>query len=272
MKLATIRTAGATACARIDGDEATLLPHPSVEALLASSVDWQAQAASASGPVLDARTLDYAPVVTRPEKILCAGLNYRAHILETGRAIPEYPVIFAKFWRSLIGAEDELVLPSNSSGVDWEAELALVIGTTVRHADRETAAASIAGYTVANDVSMRDWQTRTIEMLQGKTFESSTPVGPWLITADSVDVSDVRLSCLVDGELMQESSTSDMVFDPAFLVSYLSQIITLVPGDLILTGTPSGIGGARKPPVYLQQGQTLTTVIDGLGTLVNVCS
>lgn len=272
MKLATVRIEGATRCARVDGEVATLLPYASVDDLLARSADWAQEAAGATGDEVRTGGIDYAPLVSRPEKILCAGLNYRAHVLETGRAIPENPTIFAKFWRSLIGPYDDLVLPLNSAAVDWEAELAIVIGTEVRHADEDEAKAAIAGFTVANDVSMRDWQVRTTEMLQGKTFEASTPVGPWLVTSDAADVADARISCSVDGVVMQESTTADMLFDPAFLVSYLSQVITLVPGDLILTGTPSGIGGARKPPVYLQPGQTLTTSVEGLGELVNVCS
>jgi acylpyruvate hydrolase len=270
--LATIRCDGTTQAARIEDGQAVLLPYRDVGDLVASSPDWrEAVERVRVSKTLAAAELDLAPVVTRPEKILCAGLNYRAHVLETGRALPNYPTIFAKFWRSLIGANDPIVLPEVSSGVDWEAELAIVIGRPVRHVDEDTACAAIAGYTVANDVSMRDWQTRTTEMLQGKTFEKSTPLGPHLVTPDEVGDHDLQISCSIDGTLMQSSSTSDMIFDPVTLVSYLSDIITLVPGDVILTGTPAGIGGSRKPPIYLQEGQTVTTRLTGVGELVNVC-
>lgn len=272
MRLATIRRDDTTQAARIDAESAVLLPYRDVGELLASGPDWTAAAEPAGRlETLPLAGLDLAPVVVRPEKILCAGLNYRAHVLETGRALPTYPTIFAKFWRSLIGANDPIVLPTVSHGVDWEAELAVVIGSPVRHADLDAARAAIAGYTVANDVSMRDWQVRTSEMLQGKTFEAATPLGPWLVTPDEVEGTQLEISCLIDGKVVQSSSTADMIFDPVALVRYLSDIITLVPGDVILTGTPAGIGGAAKPPVYLHEGQTVTTRLTGVGELVNVC-
>jgi acylpyruvate hydrolase len=153
--------------------------------------------------------------------------------------------IFAKYRGSLIGAHDDIVLPSVSTMVDWEAELAVIIGTQVRHARRAEAGAAIAGYSVLNDVSMRDWQNRTLQFLQGKTFESSTPLGPWLVTPDEPGAEpgpDQHIGCSVDGEVMQASDTGELVFDAPTLVSYLSTIITLLPGDVIATGTPGGVG------------------------------
>jgi acylpyruvate hydrolase len=204
--------------------------------------------------------------------VLCVGLNYRAHILETGRELPQYPTLFAKFAQTLLGSHDDLVLPSVSDRVDWEVELGVVIGRPIYRASPDEAAAAIAGFTVTNDVSMRDWQSRTLQWLQGKMFEASTPVGPYLVTGDEIgDAADLEVRCEVDGTVMQQSRTSDLLFGPAEIAAYASQAITLQPGDLLLTGTPGGVGNARKPPVYLQPGQTLRTVVEGVGECVNRC-
>jgi acylpyruvate hydrolase len=220
-------------------------------------------------PVAEA---DFAPVVPRPGKVICVGLNYRAHIAETGREMPAYPTLFAKFADTLMGARDDLVLPSVSDKVDWEVELGVVIGRPVYRATAAEAAAAIAGYTVVNDVSMRDWQSRTLQWLQGKMFERTTPAGPYLVTPDEVgNAADLEVRCEVDGAVMQQSRTSDLLFGPADIVAYASQVITLRPGDLIATGTPGGVGNARKPPVYLQPGNVLHTFIEGLGECVNHC-
>jgi acylpyruvate hydrolase len=214
----------------------------------------------------------FAPVVLRPSKIICVGLNYREHILETGRELPEYPTLFAKFADTLLGPRDDLVLPAVSERVDWEAELGVVIGRPVHRASRDEAAAAIAGYTVTNDVSMRDWQRRTAQWLQGKAFERTTPAGPYLVTGEEVgDAADLEIRCEVDGAVRQSSRTSDLLFKPADIAAYASQVSTLQPGDLLLTGTPGGVGDARQPPVYLQPGQLLRTVIEGLGECVNRC-
>lgn len=189
-----------------------------------------------------------------------------------GRELPQHPTLFAKFANTLLGARDDIVLPAVSNEVDWEAELGVVIGAPVRRANVAQAAAAIAGYTVINDVSMRDWQWRTGEWLQGKAFEASTPVGPWLVTGDEVgDAADLELRCEVDGEVMQRSRTSDLLFSPADIVAYISQVTTLEPGDLIATGTPGGVGAARDPKVFLQPGQKVRVTVDGLGECVNIC-
>ncbi|MEV0472034.1 fumarylacetoacetate hydrolase family protein [Streptomyces prunicolor] len=264
MKLATIRTASGTAAVRVDEDAAVELGAVDLGAFLARP-DWRNAARTADGPRHEPAGLDYAPLVPNPEKIFCVGLNYRTHILEMGRELPQYPALFAKFARALVGAYDPVVLPAGSEQVDWEAELGVVVGAEVRHADREEAAAAIAGYTVVNDVTARDFQYRSVEWLQGKTFEHSTPVGPWLVT----DAEPGEISCEVDGETMQRADTADLVFDAAALVSYISQIITLVPGDIIATGTPGGVGHARKPTRYLAEGSKLVTRIEGVGELSN---
>jgi acylpyruvate hydrolase len=273
MRFATLRTAGGTRAARVEGDELVELDAPDVGALLRGGPDAVARASAAAGTRHDIATGDLAPVVTDPGKIVCQGLNYRGHILEMGRELPTHPTLFAKFREALIGAHDDIVLPALSDQVDWEAELALVIGVPVRHAGRDEASAAIAGFTIANDVSMRDWQLRSLEWLQGKTWEHSTPVGPWLVTPDELGgtAPDLELRCAVDGIVRQQSRTADLVFDPIDLVSYISEIVTLAPGDLVLTGTPAGVGLGMNPPVFLHPGQVVATTIEGIGELRNLC-
>jgi acylpyruvate hydrolase len=170
--------------------------------------------------------------------------------------------LFAKFARALVGAYDPVELPTGSQEVDWEAELGVVIGAPVRHATAKQAAAAIAGYTVVNDVTARDFQYRSVQWLQGKTFERSTPVGPWLVVDEGEPG---EISCEVDGDIVQKADTADLVFTPVDLIVYISQLITLVPGDIIATGTPGGVGHARKPPRYLTEGSRLVTGVQGLG-------
>ncbi|WP_131742598.1 fumarylacetoacetate hydrolase family protein [Actinomadura roseirufa] len=273
MRLLTFRTEDGTRAGRLDGDEVTPLDASDVGGLLASGADWRERAAAAAGAPVPLEGLDLAPVVPRPSKIICVGLNYKLHIAETGLDTPDHPTLFAKFARSLIGAADAIELPAASTAMDWEAELAVVVGRTVRAADAAAGRAAIAGYTVANDISARDFQGRTTQWLQGKTFDSTTPLGPVLVTGDEVDdAADLEVTCSVDDELMQRGRTSDMLFPPEEVVSYISGIVTLDPGDVILTGTPSGIGDSRKPPVRLRPGQVVTTEIEGLGVLRNRCA
>ncbi len=267
MKLATIRINGTTRAARVDGALATVIEEfADVGAILAS--DALARVARVTGPTLPVDELDFAPVVVNPGKIVCVGLNYRAHILEMGRPLPDFPVLFAKFSDSLLGAGDIIPLPPESGSIDWEGELAVVIGSTVRRADAERAAAAIAGYTIANDVSMRDWQFRTREWLQGKMWESSTPLGPVLATPDEIPA-EAHLITAVNGGEKQRGDVHDLVHDPVQLVAYISTIATLRPGDVILTGTPGGVGHARDPQEYLADGDTVSISIDGIGTLRN---
>ncbi|MEU0989202.1 fumarylacetoacetate hydrolase family protein [Streptomyces sp. NPDC005953] len=266
MKLATIRTENGFRTARVEDSGYVDIGPGDVGALLARE-DWQSISASADGPVIHIDSSRLAPVIPHPGKIVCVGLNYRTHITEMGRDLPEYPTLFAKFPETLIGPNDPLTLPPESDQVDWEAELVVVVGRRVRRADRATAEGAIAGYTILNDVSLRDWQFRTREWLQGKTWEATTPLGPCLVTPDEL-AADAEISCSVDDEVVQKSSISDLLFDAAALVSYVSTMITLNPGDLIATGTTGGVGHARKPARYLSDGQTLTTRIEGIGELV----
>jgi acylpyruvate hydrolase len=272
VRLATIRTATGTRAVRVDAGagRAVETGDADVRALL-ERPDWPAHAAAAAGPVHPVDGLDYAPLVPEPEKILCVGQNYRDHIAEMGNEPPAYPTVFAKFAPALVGAHDDIVLPASSEAVDYEAELAVVIGRPVRHATPEQAEAAIAGYTVLNDVSARDWQFRTSQFLQGKTFERSTPLGPCLVTPDELPAGGWEISTVIDGETRQRSSTAQLVFGPVDLVGYLSTILTLRPGDVIATGTPGGVGHARKPPRYLTDGATMVTAVAGIGVCRNVC-
>jgi acylpyruvate hydrolase len=266
MRLATARFANSTTAVRVEGDRLFRLPFADVGGLLADGPGWRDAAKEGDDP-LPADT-QLAPVVPRPEKIFCCGLNYRQHAEETGLELPTYPTLFSKYWRTLLGPSDPLVLPANSDLVDWEAELGVVIGRECRSVDEDDAIEAVAGYTVVNDISMRDWQRRTTQWDQGKNFEASTPVGPHLVTLDELeDAGALAVRTIVDGEVMQESNTSDLIFSVAALISYISEFTTLSPGDLIATGTPSGVGAARKPPVFLAAGQTLVTEVDGVGAI-----
>src|SRR5947208_12640697 len=209
---------------------------------------------------------DFGPLV-RPGKVVCVGLNYRSHIEEMGRGLPDHPTLFAKYPDTLTGPYDDIVIPKASAEVDWEVELGVVIGRVTRNVDEAEAGASIAGYTVVNDVSMRDWQWRTTQWDQGKNFEASTPVGPFLVTPDEPGdpedkgTVDLEITCRVDGQVMQSARTSDLLFSPAYLVSYVSRFTTLRPGDLIATGTPGVVGARRDRKVFLPPGQVLKTAI-----------
>jgi acylpyruvate hydrolase len=273
MRLSTVRPKGGdgtTTAARQDGDEFVLLPYTDGGALIASGENWPERAAGNGDRVpLDRVTL--APVVPHPNKIVCLGLNYATHIKEMGRPTPAHPTLFAKYDGSLIGAHDDIHMPPISDDLDWEAELGVVVGRPGRHISRRRALEHVAGYTVANDVTVRDWQHRTREFLSGKTFEATTPIGPSLVTPDELPpgASGLTISCSVDGHTMQKSNTADLLFSVADIIAYVSTIITLRPGDLILTGTPGGVGAGRDPKVFLQPGEELLTTVEGIGELRN---
>lgn len=270
MRLATVRTPDGTRAVRVDGDRCVDLGVSDVGALLADA-SWP-DAAAADGAGRPLAGADLAPVIPNPGKIVCVGLNYRSHILEMGREIPQYPTLFAKYPEALIGPYDPIEL-AGSEAVDWEAELAVVVGRAVRRAGPDEAAGAIAGFAVLNDITMRDWQYRTPQWLQGKTFEGTTPFGPVMVTPDELPGGPrpaLDVSCTVDGEIVQKASTHDLVFDPVVLVAYISTILTLRPGDVIATGTTGGVGHARNPPRYLHDGSRVVTEIAGIGRLDNV--
>ncbi|XKK62640.1 fumarylacetoacetate hydrolase family protein [Streptomyces sp. ARC32] len=270
MKLATLRTSDGTRAVRLDGDALVDLGHADLGELFAED-DWQGKAAAASGTAYPVEGADFAPVVPNPSKVVCVGHNYTHHIEEMGRELPSHPTLFPKFAETLIGANDDIAKPAETDTLDWEVELAVVIGKQVRRADEQQAADAIAGFTVMNDISLRDWQFRTIEWTQGKIWEATTPLGPYVVTPD--EVGGVRpalqVRTVVDGEVMQQDDTGTLLFDPVFLVRYISTVITLKPGDVIATGTPAGVGNARDPKVFLLPGQTVVTEIAGLGACSN---
>lgn len=210
-----------------------------------------------------------APVPS-PGKMICVGHNYREHILEMGREIPPYPVVFAKFANTVIGPEDDIPHYPISDQLDYEAEFAFVIGKRARNVSQAEALDYVAGYTIVNDVTYRDLQRRTLQWLQGKTVDGSAPMGPWLVTTDELsDPSGLEVVLTVNGEERQRSNTKNLVFSVQYLVEFLSGLMTLEPGDVILTGTPGGVGVARDPQVFLKDGDVVRIEIDGIGALEN---
>ena len=210
------------------------------------------------------------PVIPRPGKILCLGLNYREHVAEGVYEVPDYPVLFCKFADSLVGAGEPVLAPPESEALDYEAELAFVVGRAVRRAAAADALAAIAGYTVANDVTMRDYQYRTHQWLQGKAWAHSTPLGPYLVTPDEVgDPHTLDISLTLNGEQMQSANTRQLIFDIPTIIVTISEFIPLLPGDVVLTGTPSGVGYRREPRVVLGDGDRMVIEIERVGRLEN---
>ncbi len=223
--------------------------------------------------ILNFEQLELLAPVPRPGKIVAAGVNYQAHASEGGRDAPEQPVLFAKLTTSVIGHGAEIRWsPQLTQAVDYEAELAVIIGRTCRRVAADQALDYVAGYTCLNDVSARDLQFADRQFVRGKSLDTFCPMGPWLTTADEVgDPQNLRVQCIVNGEVLQDASTSEMVFGVAQLVSFCSQAFTLEPGDVIATGTPSGVGWYREPRVLLKDGDEVVVDIERVGRLVNVC-
>jgi 2-keto-4-pentenoate hydratase/2-oxohepta-3-ene-1,7-dioic acid hydratase in catechol pathway len=247
---------------RIEG-ELVVPMGPDLAAYLASGM------ASDGEPfrVADVRLL--APV-PRPGKVIGIGLNYRDHAAESGQPIPDEPILFPKFANSVIGPGAAIEVPPETEQADYEAELGVVIGRTAKRVREADALSHVAGYTCMNDVSARDLQLRGSQWMAGKAIDTFLPCGPWLVTADEIpDPQTLGIRCVVNGEEMQSSSTAQMVFGVAYLVSWISRTLTLEPGDLIATGTPPGVGFARKPPVWLRDGDEVSVEIESIGTLTN---
>ncbi len=229
-------------------------------------------AARADAVTFPAGDVTYLPPVPDPHKIVCLGLNYRDHAAETGKAIPTEPVLFSKYASALIGHDDAIVLPSVSKQVDFEAELVIVIGKRGRHLTTENAMEHVAGYTIGHDVSARDWQYKPDQKqwMVGKTFDTFAPTGPVIVTVDELnDPHNLSIQLRLNGTTMQDSNTSQMIFDVPAILVYLTQVFTLEPGDLIFTGTPPGVGAARKPPVFLKAGDVVEVEIEKVGLLRN---
>ena len=266
-RFANCRLRGHTFAAIVEGD----MVHP-LEGVppMTAGCDYQSLASASRGAPVSLSKVTLGAPVLAPQKIICLGLNYRGHVAETGRDLPEYPVLFTKFPDAVIGPHDPILAPPESTAIDYEAELAVVIGRDARRVRPEDALHYVAGYTVANDITMRDYQYRSHQWLQGKTWPSSTPLGPWLTTGEEVGYAqtlDVRLER--NGVQLQASNTEHMIFDVPTTVATLSEFVNLRPGDVILMGTPDGVGFRRKPKVLLAAGDHVRVEIDGLGAIEN---
>jgi 2-keto-4-pentenoate hydratase/2-oxohepta-3-ene-1,7-dioic acid hydratase in catechol pathway len=211
----------------------------------------------------------HAPIL-RPGKIICNGLNYSDHAAETGQAIPKFPVVFAKYSNTVIAAGESIMLPKVTSQVDYEAELRFVIGRRAKHVPESAAFEYVAGYLIVNDVSARDYQNRTSQWSIGKTFDTFAPMGPALVTADEVpDPHNLNIKLTIDSAALQNSNTRNLIFNVPQLVASLSEVMTLEPGDVVSTGTPPGVGVARKPQRWMRPGETVSITVEKLGTLSN---
>jgi 2-keto-4-pentenoate hydratase/2-oxohepta-3-ene-1,7-dioic acid hydratase in catechol pathway len=275
MKIARIGERGSERPAVIDGDDAIY-----VDALVS---DWDRQSLEAGGylrvanadlnplPRTPLAGLRYGAVINKPTKIICVGLNYLGHIKEAGMQTPAEPVIFMKAPDSITGPNDEIVIPPNSQATDYEVELAIVIGKSALYLDSpEDSSEYILGYTISQDVSERHWQLeRSGQWVKGKSFPTFNPVGPVIVSADSINAHNLRLWCSVNGEMKQDSNTDDLLYGINHIVWYISQFMELCPGDIINTGTPFGVGMGFKPPVYLKAGDVLKTGIEGIGEITN---
>ncbi len=226
------------------------------------------RASSVPGAILDAQGLTLGPCVVAPQKIIAIGLNYRKHAAEAGMPIPEYPIVFNKFANALAAHGETVTIPSTTTKADYEVELAVIIGKRAKNVPVADALAHVLGYATANDLSARDLQFRTAQWMLGKTLDGFLPIGPNLVTADEVpDPQALRLRTWLNGELRQDSSTADMIFSVAELVAYCSAYFTLVPGDVMITGTPAGVISGMSEPVWLTDGDRVVVEVEGLGQL-----
>ena len=225
---------------------------------------------SMAGPAIPLEKIRWMPVIPNPDKIICVGLNYEMHRKETGRSSVSHPTIFTRFANSQVGHLEGLVKPRLSNELDYEGELAIVIGWAGRHIDRSQAMQHVAGFSCYNDASVRDFQRHTMQFTPGKNFPGTGAFGPWLVTPDEVgELADLRISTVVNGQTLQDARLGEMIFDIPSLIAYCSSFTRLEPGDVIVTGTPAGIGSRRTPPLWLSAGDKVDVVIDRVGTLSN---
>ena len=274
MKLVTfIRPGGLPEPGVIQGDKITPLAgagFSSVISIIAGGAETLARVRAVEASAIALSSVKLMSPIPRPPKIICVGLNYRDHAIESNMQIPTVPTIFCKFPTSVIGPGDTIVLPKASTQPDYEAELAVVIGKGGRHIAADRWQDHVFGYLNLNDVSARDFQLATTQWVIGKTFDTFCPMGPYLVTADEVaDPHALDISLTLNGEVLQNSNTKHLIFQIPELIRHLSAVFTLEPGDIISTGTPSGVGFARKPPVYLKKGDTVVVKVQGLGELSN---
>lgn len=245
----------------------------SVRAMLEAGpecLDRAERAARQSNCLIERSAAKLAAPIPNPQKILCIGLNYADHAAESGQALPDFPIVFSKYSNTLIGSGEAIVIPKVTDRVDYEAELGFVIGKRARHVSEEEALNYVAGYLNVNDVSARDYQERTSQWTMGKSFDTFAPMGPALVTADEVpDPHNLAIRLWIGEETLQESNTEQLIFNVPRLLADISEVMTLVPGDIVSTGTPPGVGAARKPPRFLRAGETVNIEIENLGVLSN---
>jgi acylpyruvate hydrolase len=280
MRLVTYETGGQARVGAVIGDEVVELYHvapelpSSLKSLIASGVPADLADRVSSAPASARRPLAAVKLmqpIPDPGKVLCVGLNYYDHAEELGQSAPDYPSLFMRATTSLIAAGEPLIVPRVSDELDYEAELVIVIGKTCRDVSEADALDYVFGYTCMNEATVRDYQRKTSQWTVAKNFDASGPIGPWITTADELPpgAHGLRIRTILNGQLMQDASTAMMIFCIARIVSLLSEVLTLEPGDLISTGTPAGVGGGRKPPVWLKPGDTVTVDIEGVGVLTN---
>ena len=275
MKLATFTHSGVTRIGVLDGEQIIDLAAAASElptemcAFLAAGESALEAARGADSPRIALADVKLEAPLLRPPKILAVGLNYADHVAETGMETPKHPMIFNKQSTSIVGPGADVHVPKVSKLLDYECELVVVIGRRCRHVPKDRAREVIAGYTIANDVSVRDWQMRVPTFTMGKSFDTHCPLGPAIVTGDEFDPSDHEIKTFINGELRQHSNTKELIFDCFDLVEHLSTAFTLEPGDIISTGTPSGVAVAMKPPVWLKAGDVMRIEIEGLGSLEN---
>ncbi len=240
----------------------SLLSNGGMAALEAAALD--------SLPALPLAQIQFRPVITDPAKILCIGINYASHVREAGREIPQFPMVFTRFADSQAGHDEALLRPRESTKFDYEGELAVVIGRRAHHVKEADALNFVAGYSCYNDGTLRDWQRHTSQFTPGKNFPRTGGFGPWLVTADEIpDPSNLHLQTRLNGEVMQDTNTSDMIFGVGKLIEYCSSFTPLAPGDVLVTGTTGGVGAFRQPPVWMKPGDVVEIEISGIGILRN---
>jgi 2-keto-4-pentenoate hydratase/2-oxohepta-3-ene-1,7-dioic acid hydratase in catechol pathway len=271
VRLATYELDDAVSCGVVLGDRIAPLPGESVKGILERGPDhWSALAADVSDAGVALEDVRLLPPVPDPDKILCIGLNYRDHAEETGMPAPPAPIVFAKFRNSLAGPADPIVLPEASEAVDYEAELAVVIGQRCRNVDAADALGCVAGAMAFNDVSARDLQMQTSQWTMGKAIDTFAPCGPALVFMDEIDdLQSLRVETRVNGETVQSGTTVSMIFTAAEVIAFVSSVMTLEPGDIIATGTPAGVGFTRTPPLLVSPGDLVEVEIESIGVLAN---
>ncbi|WP_243055285.1 fumarylacetoacetate hydrolase family protein [Pseudomonas sp. BP01] len=241
-----------------------------LRSVLESSDGLAELAALRDAPVLSVKQVQWLPVIPNPDKVLCVGLNYLKHIVETGREVPKHPTLFTRFASAQVGHDQPLIQPKASTAFDFEGELAIVIGKAGRHISKENALQHVAGYSLFNDGSIRDWQRHTLQFTAGKNFVGSGSFGPWLVTKEEItDINSLVLETRLNGEVVQREGLDDLLFKIPELIEYISTFTELLPGDVIATGTPGGVGAFRTPPLWMKPGDVVEVEVEGIGTLKN---